>query len=86
MTQITRISHSCIILNPELIWWRGLILHPNLDNRICAKPSVQARYDMISKSGCLVTLLFNPKPNPQVRTDIAAMLLAAFETRRKDIS
>ena len=84
MAQNTRISQSCIILNPELTWWRGLILHPNFNNRISAKPSVQMNHNTVFANGCFVTLLFNPMPNPQIRHDIAAMLLAAFEKRRSN--
>ena len=74
---------TCIILNSELTWWRGLILHVNLDNRMSAKPSVQKPYNTSSSKGCLVSLVFNKTPNPQVRLDIADMLLTAFEKRRR---
>ena len=74
---------TCIILNSELTWWRGLILHVNLDNRMSAKPSVQKPHNTSSSKGCLVSLVFNKTPNPQVRLDIADMLLTAFEKRRR---
>lgn len=74
---------TCIILNSELTWWRGLILHANLDNRMSAKPSVQKPHNTGRTKGCLVSLVFNKTPNPQVRLDIADMLLAAFEKRRR---
>ena len=71
------------ILNSELTWWRGLILHENLDNRMSAKPSVQKPHNTGRTKGCLVSLVFNKTANPQVRLDIADMLLAAFEKRRR---
>ena len=74
---------TCIDVRGELTWWRGLILHANLENRMSAKPSVQIAHNTINANGCLVTLLFHPTPNPQVRQDIAGMLLTAFEKRRR---
>lgn len=74
---------TCISLNSELTWWRGLNLHANLDNRMSAKSSVQKSHNTSSTKGCLVSLVFNKTPNPQVRLDIADMLLIAFEKRRR---
>ena len=73
----------CINMQGELTWWHGLKLRANLDNKISAKPSVQMAHNTINANGCLVTLLFHPTPNPQVRQDIAGMLLTAFEKRRR---
>ena len=83
MAQYTKNSRSCIILNPELTWWRGLILHTNLDKRMSAKPTVQMTHNTISANGCHSTLVFSATPNPQARLDIAEMLLTAFEKRRR---
>ena len=74
---------TCIILNSELTWWRGLNLHANLDNRMSAKPSVQKPHNTRIIKDCLVSLVFNKTSNPQVRLDIADMLLTAFEKRRR---
>ena len=74
---------TCIMLNSELTWWRGLNLHANLDNRMSAKPSVPKPHNTGIIKGCLVSLVFNKTPNPQVRLDIADMLLTSFEKRRR---
>ena len=74
---------ACIDVRGELTWWRGLVLHANLDNRISAKPSVQMAHNTINANGCHSTLVFSTTPNPQVRQDIAGMLLTAFEKRRR---
>ena len=74
---------ACIDVRGELTWWRGLVLHANLDNRMSAKPSVQMTHNTINSKGCHSTLVFSNKPNPQVRLAIAEMLLTAFEKRRR---
>ena len=74
---------TCYSSRGELTWWRGLILHANLDNRMSAKPSVQMTHNTVNANGCHSTLVFSTTPNPQVRLDIAEMLVTAFEKRRR---
>ena len=74
---------ACIDVRGELTWWRGLVLHANLDNRMSAKPSVQMTHYTVNANGCHSTLVFSSTPNPQVRLDIAEMLVTAFEKRRR---
>ena len=74
---------TCIDVRGELTWWRGLILHANLENRMSAKPSVQMTHNTVNANGCHSTLVFSTTPNPQVRLDIAEMLVTAFEKRRR---
>ena len=76
----------CINMQGELTWWHGLKLRANLDNRISAKPSVQMAHNTINANGCHSTLVFSTTPNPQVRLDIAEMLVTAFEKRRRNRS
>ena len=83
MTNTSNSLSPCINMQGELTWWRGLILHVNLDNRMNAKPSVQMTHNTINSKGCHSTLVFSNKPNPQVRLAIAEMLLTAFEKRRR---
>jgi hypothetical protein len=83
MTITSNPLSACIDVRGELTWWRGLILHANLDNRMSAKPSVQMTHNTVSANGCHSTLVFSTAPNPQVRLDIAEMLVTAFEKRRR---
>lgn len=53
----------------------------NLENRMSTLSSVQQCREMTTSNGCRVTLKFRPKPNPQIRKDVAGMLLAVFERR-----
>ena len=52
----------------------------NLENEKSAT-SVQQCREVTTTNGCNVTLVFRPQSNPQVREDVAEMLLAAFERR-----
>lgn len=52
-----------------------------LENEIRAQPSVQQCREVRTTNGCKVTMVFRPESNPQVRKDVAGMLLAAFERR-----
>ena len=53
----------------------------NLENEISATTSVQQCREVRTTNGCRVTMVFRPQSNPQVRKDVAGMLLAAFERR-----
>ena len=83
MTITSNSLSPCISMQGELTWWRGLKLCPNLDNRMSAKPSVQMTHNTVNANGCHSTLVFSSTPNPQVRLDIAEMLVTAFEKRRR---
>ena len=52
-----------------------------LENEISALPTVQQCREVSTTNGCKVTMVFRPQSNPQVRKDVAGMLLAAFERR-----
>lgn len=56
----------------------------NLDNRINALPSVQVPRELITTSGCRVSLHFRDEDDPRVHREIARMLLAAFLKRRSN--
>ncbi len=53
----------------------------HLDNEISALSSVQPIREMRTTNGCKVTMVFRAESNPQVRKDVAGMLLSAFERR-----
>lgn len=53
-----------------------------LENGMSVLPSVQASREVTTSNGCKVLLEFHSQPNPQVRRDVAEMLLAAFRKRR----
>lgn len=56
----------------------------NLENCKCgAKPTVQT-CRRITSDGCKVTLVFEPTSDPDVRRDVAQMLLAAFQSKAKE--
>ena len=55
-----------------------------LENEISASTSVQQCREVRTTNGCKVTMVFRPQSNPQVRKDVAGMLLAAFERRRSN--
>ncbi len=55
----------------------------NLENRICALPTVQADREYTSPSGCHVKMFFKKENNPGIRKEIARLLLTAFELERK---
>ena len=53
----------------------------NLENEISAQSTVQTTREIIT-NGCHVKLVFKGEHDPQVRKDIARLLLAAFEQRK----
>ena len=53
----------------------------HLENEISATTSVQQCREVRTTNGCKVTMVFRSESNPQVRKDVAGMLLAAFERR-----
>lgn len=79
MSSIIPMNGACVLFDNEVIWWRGLMFRKHLENRMSAQPTVQTSRTMTTKNGVSVTLQFSPKPNPQIRRDIARMLLVAFE-------
>lgn len=72
---------ASFFLDNEVVWWQGLKGLPHLENGIKRKPSVQMLNTSSRTRGCDVTLIFAEKSDPQIRKDIAEMLLAAFEKR-----
>lgn len=56
----------------------------NLENRICAFPTVQADREYTSPSGCHVKMFFKKENNPGIRKEIARLLLTAFEQEGND--
>ncbi len=57
----------------------------NLDNGIGALPSVQVSREFIADNGCRVTLNFSNRSRPDIRYEIAKLLIEAFiSTRRKE--
>lgn len=73
---------SCFLHDNEVIWWQGLKGLPNLEKRTKRKQTVQMLNTSTRRRGCEVTLIFAEKSDPQIRKDIAKMLLAAYEKRR----
>ena len=63
---------------------RNGIVPLNLDNKILALPSVQVPREMITTSGCHVSLRFRDEDDPHVHREIARMLIAAFTRRRSN--
>ena len=55
----------------------------NLENEISVQSTVQTTRE-ITTNGCHVKLVFKGEHNPQVRKDIARIMLTAFE-QRKDV-
>ena len=53
----------------------------HLENEISATTSVQQCREVRTTNGCKVTMVFRSESNPQVRKDVAGMLLAVFERR-----
>ena len=53
----------------------------DLENEIGAQSTVQTTREIIT-NGCHVKLVFKGEHDPQVRKDIARLLLAAFEQRK----
>ena len=47
----------------------------NLDNEINALSTVAKHRDITTKSGCTATLLFSDHENPQIRREVAELLL-----------
>lgn len=56
----------------------------NLENEISAQPTVQTNREVITTNGCKVTLEFSPQSNPQVKHDIAEMLLGILREKERD--
>lgn len=63
-------------MNPERIL--------NLENTNKKLSTVQVSREMMTDSGCSVTMLFPEISDSQIRRDVARMLLAAFEKRRTE--
>ena len=57
----------------------------HLENEISATTSVQQCREVRTTNGCKVTMVFRSESNPQVRKDVAWMLLAAFERRSMNL-
>lgn len=53
----------------------------NLENRISAQSTVQTIRE-ITANGCHVRLVFKMENDPRVRTNIARLILTAFEQRK----
>ena len=53
----------------------------NLDNEINALSTVAKHRDITTKSGCTATLLFSDHENPQIRREVAELLLRSVEKR-----
>ena len=54
----------------------------NLENEITALSTVQACPDIVTQNGCMITLRFPTKKNPQVQVDVARMLIRSFLDRK----
>ena len=54
----------------------------NLENEITALSTVQACPDSMTQNGCMITLRFPTKKNPQVQVDVALMLIRSFLDRK----
>jgi len=54
----------------------------NLENKINALSTVQARPDLMTQNGCKITLRFQTQKNPQVQVDVARMLIRSFLNRK----
>lgn len=76
-------NNPCVLVSDRATWWRGLKGLEHLENRISRKPSVHTPNTMITKNGCKVTLIFAGQSKPEIRKDVADMLLTAFEKRRQ---
>ena len=55
----------------------------NLENGISAKPSVQVTREIRASNGCKITLVFRKESEYSIRREIASLLIAAFEDRRR---
>jgi len=53
----------------------------NLDNEINALSTVAKRRNITTKNGCTATLLFSDHENPQIRREVAELLLRSVEKR-----
>ena len=53
----------------------------NLDNEINAHSTVAKHRDITTKSGCTATLYFSDHENPQIRWEVAELLLRSVEKR-----
>ena len=53
----------------------------NLDNEINALSTVAKHRDITTKNGCTATLLFSEHENPQIRREVAELLLRSIEKR-----
>lgn len=53
----------------------------NLDNEINALSTVAKHRDITTKNGCTATLLFSDHENPQIRREVAELLLRSVEKR-----
>lgn len=55
----------------------------NLENKNNKLSTVRVSREVMTDSGCGITMLFPEESDPQIRRDVAAMLLAAFEKGRE---
>lgn len=55
----------------------------DLDNETGAKPSVQVTREFTASNGCKITLVFRNESNKDIRREVAKLLIAAFEDRRR---
>lgn len=53
----------------------------NLDNEINALTTVANPRIITTKNGCKVTLLFSDKENPNIRREVAELLLRSVQKR-----
>lgn len=53
----------------------------NLDNEINALSTVAKPRFITTKNGCTATLLFSDQENPQIRKEVAELLLRSVEKR-----
>lgn len=56
----------------------------NLDNGIGALSSVQVSREIIADNGCRVTLNFSSQSRPDIRYEVAKLLIEAFESTRRN--
>ena len=53
----------------------------NLDNEINALSTVAKHRNITTKNGCTATLFFSDHENPQIRREVAELLLRSVEKR-----
>ena len=72
------IETACKIPRAAVSWIHG---DTHLENEISAQPTVVKLREITTRNGCRATLIFCELENPQIRREVAALLLRSFQKR-----